>query len=350
MGMHELDPRTLGLVYGRDAFSRQDEGDDRTFYRQERFVDHLDATALSTVRQVIGSLVTEEHPVILDLMAGPDSHLPAGLSPARIVGLGLNQNELESNPALDERVVHDLNRDPVLPFEDGVFDVVLNVISVQYLTRPFEVFSEVARVLAPGGLHLVVFSNRMFEQKAVKIWRQAGSEERVWMVEDFFADGGFGQPQVFVSEGLPRPEDDKYAELGIPSDPVYAVYAEAPGGDPARVQRPAPRITHGFEVDPDVVAARKERVHETLRCPYCDQPLTRWEVPDTPFVQWEDEFVWVCFNNRCPYMLEGWEAMRRQGNPGFTYRLMYLPGRNVCKPTPQPSIQAMRDTVIHERG
>lgn len=350
MAMHKLDPRTRGLVYGRDAFSRQNEQDDRIFYQQERFVQHLDTTALSSVRQVIGSLVTEPHPVILDLMAGPDTHLPDAISPAMVVGLGLNQNELMRNQALDERIVHDLNRDPCLPFDDAVFDVVLNVVSVQYLTRPFDVFAEVARVLKPGGLHLVIFSNRMFEDKAVNIWRQAGSEERVWVVEDYFAAGGFERPQVFVSEGLPRPEDDKYADLGIPSDPVYAVYGETPGGDPARPPRPRPRITCGFEVEPEEVARRKEQLHQTLRCPYCDQPLTRWDVPDTPFVQWEDEFVYVCFNNRCPYMLEGWETMRRQGNPGFTYRLMYLPSRDVCKPTPQPSIQAMRDTVIHERG
>ena len=62
--------------------------------------------------------------------------------------------------------MHDLNRTPTLPFEDESFDVVLNTVSVDYLTRPFEVFAEVGGVLRPGGLFLVTFSNRAFPQKA----------------------------------------------------------------------------------------------------------------------------------------------------------------------------------------
>ena len=44
------------------------------------------------------------------------------------------------------------------------------VSSVDYLTRPREVFAEVHRVLAPGGVFLVAFSNRVFAEKAVAVW------------------------------------------------------------------------------------------------------------------------------------------------------------------------------------
>ena len=85
-------------------FSRLDESDDREFYRTDRFVSHLDSVALGTVERIIGDLVIEESPVILDLMAGWDSHIPKSIKPARVVGLGLNENELRKNRDLTEFV------------------------------------------------------------------------------------------------------------------------------------------------------------------------------------------------------------------------------------------------------
>ena len=52
----------------KGAFSRVDEHPDPNFYAAERMVSHLDSTALATVQGLIGSLVTEESPAILDLM------------------------------------------------------------------------------------------------------------------------------------------------------------------------------------------------------------------------------------------------------------------------------------------
>ena len=53
-----------------------------------------------------------------------------------MVGLGLNQVELKENPDLDEFVVHNLNTNPELPFEDDSFDAVIITVSAQYLTKP----------------------------------------------------------------------------------------------------------------------------------------------------------------------------------------------------------------------
>jgi hypothetical protein len=77
------------------------------------------------------------------------------------------------------------------------------------------------------------------------------------------------------------------------------------------------------DLSPEKIEERKKRVRQTLRCPYCDESLTRWKVPDTPFNEWDAEFVYVCFSQRCPYNVRSWEVMRRQGNVGFCYRLMY---------------------------
>jgi hypothetical protein len=114
------------FIFHDDAFSRLDESDDSEFYARERFVHHLDSLALSTVETLIGTLVVEESPAILDLMAGWDSHIPGNLRPREVVGLGLNENELRGNKALSETVLHDLNKDPHLPFRDNRFDVIVN--------------------------------------------------------------------------------------------------------------------------------------------------------------------------------------------------------------------------------
>lgn len=225
--------------FGPDPFSRLDEADDASFYAIDRFVSHLDSLALSTVEKLIGTLVKETRPVVLDLMASWDSHLPKSLLPERVVGLGLNERELARNEALTEFVLHDLNRTPILPFSDETFDAVINTVSVDYMTKPFDVFREVGRILKRGGLFLVIFSNRMFHKKAVKAWREADEERRVEIVATYFRSAGlFEEPMRFVSKGSPRPSDDKYAHLGIPSDPIYAVYAHKNGGDAPEEKRP----------------------------------------------------------------------------------------------------------------
>ena len=145
------DPRFARALLDRDdAFVREDEEPDSRFYARPRMVSHLDTTALDTVERLVAGLVPEEDPHILDLMAAVDSHLPSRRTFHQVTGLGMNEEELQANPALTRRVVHDLNADPSLPFSDDVFDVVLNVVSVEYLVRPVEVFREVARVLAHG--------------------------------------------------------------------------------------------------------------------------------------------------------------------------------------------------------
>lgn len=116
----------------------------------------------------------------------------------RVSGLGLNAAERAANPRLTDYLVHNLNAAPELPYEDGVFDVVINAVSVQYLTRPLEAFMSVRRVLAPGGLRLVAISHRMFAEKAVAIWQSMSMHDRVPLVGGYFVlSGGWDEPRVF---------------------------------------------------------------------------------------------------------------------------------------------------------
>jgi len=193
-------------------FRRIDESDDALFYSFPRLVVHIDDWAIKT----IGEIFEERLPrnaVLLDLMSSWRSHLPVAMKPAAVIGLGLNRVEMEDNPALTEVVVHDLNRDPHLPFEDGRFDGATLTVSVQYLVRPAEVFADVGRVLRPGAPFIVSFSNRMFPTKAVWVWQRATEPQRVELVKCYFAD-------CAMFEGIEALE--RQCETGY-ADPVFAV-------------------------------------------------------------------------------------------------------------------------------
>ena len=62
----------------------------------------------------------------------------------------MNADELARNPDATAVVVHDLNADPRLPFDDATFDAATCCVSVDYLVRPVEVFADVGPGAAPG--------------------------------------------------------------------------------------------------------------------------------------------------------------------------------------------------------
>jgi FKBP-type peptidyl-prolyl cis-trans isomerase 2 len=212
--------------FADDPFHREDEGDDTGFYTQPRLVSHVDTRAQAAIAALY-SLLLKPHMAVLDLMSSWQSHLPHGLDLNSLVGLGLNEDELNHNPRLTGRLIHDLSTDPRLPFPDGQFDAVICNLSVEYLVRPFEVFAEAARVLKPGGLFILTFSHRWFPPKVVKIWTELHEFEREGLVLEYFLrSGAFGDLKTFSSRGWPRPQTDRYYPQRRFSDPVYAVWGE----------------------------------------------------------------------------------------------------------------------------
>jgi SAM-dependent methyltransferase len=167
---------------------KRDDRPDGTFYQDPRFVTHADDAFLDRLTALYDE-VLEPGDRVLDAMSSWVSHLPA-TEFDRVVGHGLNGAELTANDRLDEFVVQDLNADRTLPFADGAFDAVCCALSVQYLQYPGDVFAEFARVLAPGGVVVVSFSNRMFPTKAVRAWRAASMDERADLVERYLKAGG----------------------------------------------------------------------------------------------------------------------------------------------------------------
>ena len=128
-------------------FRRADESDDANFYVQPRLVTHIDDAAIGALRDHYSRYLPKQGR-LLDLMSSWVSHYPDDLESERVAGLGMNAEELAENPQLTEWVVHDLNAEPgAAVYGDGEFDVVTIAVSVQYLTRPLEVFREIGRVL-----------------------------------------------------------------------------------------------------------------------------------------------------------------------------------------------------------
>ena len=200
--------------YPEDSF-REDETEDGLFYVQPRLVVHIDELAIEAVAGYFGSVLPPGG-VILDLMSSWRSHIPEDLSIEKLVGLGLNNVEMAENRQLDQAVIHDINADPELPFEDESFDAVLVTVSVQYIVRPAEVFRQVSRVLREGGGLHVVFSNRMFPTKAVAIWKALDDAGRAELITSYFHHSGGWGPVQTLDIGSRR---QSY------SDPVYVVTA-----------------------------------------------------------------------------------------------------------------------------
>ena len=206
-------------MFRPEAFQRTDESNDAAFYRAPRFVYHIDEGAVKQVTALYRQYFSP-HGDTLDLMSSWVSHFPEEMPLGRVAGLGMHAAELNANPRLSEGVVHDLNRDPALPFEDHVFDQAAICVSVDYLVQPLAVFDGLARVLRPGAPLVVTFSNRCFPTKAIKAWLRLDDEQRIAWVKGYFSRTG---PWYRVHEQVFRPQH---------GDPLYAVigYAGTPSG------------------------------------------------------------------------------------------------------------------------
>ena len=103
-------------------FDRGDPTPDPVFYSWPRFVTHIDDDAIAAVGALYAELGIDGE--VLDLMSSWVSHFRE--RPRRLTVLGMNAEELAANPQAAATVVHDLNEDPVLPFDDDSFGSPLN--------------------------------------------------------------------------------------------------------------------------------------------------------------------------------------------------------------------------------
>ncbi len=211
------------MLLNSNQRTKLDDTDDTLFYDAPRFVTHVDEGFIQQLTDLYRSRL-KPNTRILDMMSSWVSHLPEEMEFAHVEGHGLNGEELARNPRFNHYFVQNLNQDPKLPLEDQSFDAVLNTVSVQYIQYPEAIFSEIHRVLKPGGIAIISFSNRMFYQKAIAAWRDGSEASRVELVKRYFkAIPGFTEPEVVTKQSQ---APGIFQLFGMPGgDPFYAVMA-----------------------------------------------------------------------------------------------------------------------------
>ena len=195
--------------FSPEDFRRYDESPDSFFYAEPRFVTHIDDAAIGALTDWYGANALpppgKADGAVLDICSSWISHYPKGYAAPRVVGLGMNTDEvrgerevcgarerrlepapstpssfsspsqLARNTVLTEYAVQDLNTSPRLPYADASFDCVTCTVSIDYLTKPFDVVKECHRVLRPGGVMACGISNRCFPTKAIAVWTSTGA-------------------------------------------------------------------------------------------------------------------------------------------------------------------------------
>ncbi|WP_299410017.1 methyltransferase domain-containing protein [Acaryochloris sp. IP29b_bin.148] len=203
--------------------TKLDNADDTLFYDYPRFVTHVDAGFIQKLSEVYREYLQPGF-CILDLMSSWVSHLPEEIQFETVIGHGMNAEELARNPRLDEFFIQNLNQELQLPQCDRTFDAVLIAVSVQYLQYPEAIFSEIHRVLKPDGVVIVSFSNRMFYQKAIQVWREGTDNQHLQLVQSYMRAADLSDPQV-IAKPAPSPSFLSWMGLGG-GDPFFAVVAQ----------------------------------------------------------------------------------------------------------------------------
>jgi len=244
--------------------------DDREWYSRPRLVQHFDDSFARQLTQLYRERIPADA-VILDVCASHISHLPEEVQYPIVTGHGMNAAELGRNPRLSSFFVRDFNKEPDgWAAADCSYDAVLCCCSVQvgdtrthsiatpraclatttpqpstqrffyappplqYLQQPERVFAEIYRVLKPGGVVIISFTNRLFYEKAVAAWRDASGFGRTQLVKQYIsAVRGFTEPEAVLQVGVPPPSGPVEAAVRAvqalfqraAGDPFYAVIA-----------------------------------------------------------------------------------------------------------------------------
>jgi len=200
----------MGVLSDAERLKRDGRNDER-FYDAPRYVTHADEAFCRRLTALYGA-VFEPGDDVFDAMGSWISHFPE-TELGRVVGHGLNEEELAANDRYDDWFVQDFNSDRTLPLDSDAFDVVCCALSVQYLQYPAAVFGEFERVLRPDGALVVSFTNRMFPTKAIRAWRTASMAGRGDLVASYVRAGGMAVTERIAEEGA---GDPFYAVIGRP--------------------------------------------------------------------------------------------------------------------------------------
>ncbi len=198
-----------------------DESNDLKFYANPKFVYHLD----SNFRKELTSTYEKEFRsgcTILDLMSSWDSYLPKNKEYKKVIGHGLNKEELDKNKSFNKYWIQNFNEDQNLPLENNSIDYCLMVAAWQYLQYPENISLEIKRILKNKGKLIISFSNRAFWTKAPNIWTYSDENQRVEYVRNILISNGFNEPRIIKKFILKNPKIFPFFNR----DPFYCLIAE----------------------------------------------------------------------------------------------------------------------------
>ena len=197
-----------------------DESNDEEFYSDPKFVYHLEAN----FRQNLSDLYEKEidnNATVLDLMSSWDSYLPRSKKYKKVIGHGLNEQELEKNKIFDSFCIQNFNLSQQIPLDKESVNYCLMVAAWQYLQYPENLTKEIARILSREGKIIIAFSNRAFWHKAPNIWTSSTEEERVKYVRKVLISNGFNEPNIIKK--FTEPALNIFSFLN--KDPFYCLIA-----------------------------------------------------------------------------------------------------------------------------
>ncbi len=181
-----------------------DESNDEDFYSNPKFVYHLDANFRNYLSSIYKKEI-KENSKIVDLMSSWDSYLPPSRKYKKVIGHGLNQDELKKNKILNSFWIQNFNSNQKIPLDSNSVDYCLMVAAWQYLQYPETLTREISRILGDCGKIIISFSNRAFWHKAPNIWTSSTEEERLKYVRKVLISNGFKEPKIikkFTDQGF----------------------------------------------------------------------------------------------------------------------------------------------------
>jgi len=197
-----------------------DESNDAEFYSDPKFVYHLDANFRKYLSDLYKNEITDNS-TVLDLMSSWDSYLPEGRKYKKVIGHGLNKQELEKNKIFNNYWIQNFNLNQEIPLDSETVDYCLMVAAWQYLQYPENLTKEIARILSDQGKFIISFSNRAFWHKSPNIWTKSTEEERVKYVRKVLITNGFNEPKIIKKFNEPGLNIFNF----LSKDPFYCLIA-----------------------------------------------------------------------------------------------------------------------------
>ena len=197
-----------------------DESNDEAFYSNPKFVYHLDLNFRKYLSHIYKKEI-KDNSTVVDLMSSWDSYLPLDKKFKKVIGHGLNSDELKKNKLLNNFWIQNFNSNQKIPLGNSSIDYCLMVAGWQYLQYPENLAKEISRILSDGGKILVSFSNRAFWHKAPNIWTNSSEEERLEYVRKVLISNGFKEPNI-----IKKFNEKTFDFLPfLKNDPFYCVIA-----------------------------------------------------------------------------------------------------------------------------